>query len=255
MAKQSGLGDNLYIDGRNISGDTNQIGTIGSPLAVLDFTAIDKSAMERIGGKRDGTIEWTSFFNPGPDVGSGNAAHPTLSALPTADRIISYWRGTVVGQPAASMVAKQINYDGSRDDSGAFTFKVSAQGDGFGLEWGTQLTPGIRTDTAATNGPSVDDGAATNFGLQAYLHVFAFTGTDVTIKLQDSADNVSFADIAGAAFTQVTAAPSGVAQRIAISNAATVRRYVRAISVTTGGFTSCKFAVAYTRNLIAGVVF
>lgn len=94
---------------------------------------------------------------------------------------------------------------------------------------------------------------ATSFGLQAYLHVTAFTGTDVTMKLQDSADNATWTDLAGAAFTQVTAANQ--AQRLALSNTATVRRYLRASTVTTGGFTSVSFALAYNRNLAAGVAF
>ena len=36
-----------------------------------------------------------------------------------------------------------------------------------------------------------------SFGVQAYLQVFSFTGTDVTITIQDSADNSSFANITG----------------------------------------------------------
>lgn len=91
------------------------------------------------------------------------------------------------------------------------------------------------------------------FGAQAYLQVTAFTGTDVTITLQDSADNTTFTNIASGAFAQTTAPHT--TQRIALSNAATVRRYVRAITTTTGGFTSVTFGVMLNRNPIASVMF
>lgn len=242
MAKQSGLGDNCYVGGFNLSGDIGSIQTIGGSIGTFDVTGIDKSAHERIGGQRDGSIEFTSFFDDA--VG---ASHPVLSALPTTDVVVSYFRGTAIGSPAASMVSKQLNYDGTRSDSGEFTFKVSAQANGFGLEWGQQLTPGIRADSTATNGTSLDTGASLAFGAQAYLHVFATTGTSVTVKLQDSADNSSFADLSGAAFTAATGA---TAQRIAIGNTATVRRYLRA--TTTGTFTAATFSVVIVKNAIAG---
>jgi hypothetical protein len=239
MAKKSGLGDNLYVAGYDLSGDIGSLDNISCPMQLLETTSIDKSAFERIGGLRDGKLAYTAFF----DKQTGQA-HPRLSLLPTTDQIATYCRGTALGNPAVAINAKQLNYDATRAASGAFTFKVNAEANAYGLEWGEQLTAGKRTDAIAANGASIDYGAAQAgaYGLQAYLHVFAFTGTSVTVKLQDSADNGTFADIAGAAF----AAASGVtSQRIAVS-AVTVRRYVRA--VTTGTFSNAVFAVAVVRN-------
>lgn len=173
--------------------------------------------------------------------------------MPTTDQVLTYCRGTVLGNPAACLVAKQLNYDGTRTDSGEFTFAVNAAANGYGLEWASQLTAGLRTDTASTNGTGIDTAASAAFGAQAYLQVTAFTGTDCTVKIQDSADNVTFADIAGLGFTQITAGPAS--QRIATSNTATIRRYIRAVTVTTGGFTSITFSVAINKNPIAGVAF
>lgn len=247
MAKQSGLGDNFYISGYDVSGDIGSVSVSGGP-APIEVTGIDKSAPERIGGLRTGTMGWQAFFNPGTD-----RAHERLSTLPTADVICTYFRGTTLGNPAAAMVAKQINYDGNRGDSGEFTFQTEAQCNAFGVEWGRSLTAGIRTDTAATDGTSIDTAASASFGAQAYLQAMAFTGTDVTVKIQDSADNVSFADVAGLSFTQLTA--GNTAERLALANTATIRRYVRAVTVTTAGFTSLAFAVVIVKNEIAGVVF
>ncbi|MES9522466.1 hypothetical protein [Streptomyces capoamus] len=244
MAKTSGLGDALFLTGNDLSGDITAIGNVGGGPATLDVTSIDKSAMERIGGVRDGRLECTSWFDPA-------TSHPVLSALPTTDVQAMYCRGTTLGNPAANLVAKQVNYDGTRGNDGSFTFAVSLQGNAYGLEWGTLLTAGKRTDTAATNGTSVDlTTVSTSFGAQAHLQLFAFTGTDVTIKIQDSADNSTFADVTGLAFTAITGT-TPQAQRIATGSTATIRRYVRAITVTTGGFTSCTFAVSFTRNDVA----
>lgn len=235
--KQSGLGDNFYIDGINISNDLTQLTGISSPRTAAEWTGIDKLAMERVLLKRDGLMAGISQWNP-------TNAHIAFRSLPTTNRVISYFRGTGIGSPAASMMAKQINYDGSREEAGLFPFSFNAMEDSYGLEWGLQLTPGPRTDTVATNGSSLDGAAATSFGFQMWLHCFAFTGTSVTIKVQDSADNAAWADLASATFGAINAIG---AARVAVASPATVRRYTRV--VTTGTFSNAQFAVQFTRNL------
>lgn len=246
--KTSGLGDNLYVGGYNLSGDIGAIDSISSPRGVLDDTGIDKLAHERLLSTKDGEISFTSFFN----VDTAQE-HPVLSVLPTTDIGVMYMRGTTAGNPAAAMIGKQVGYDPTRGADGSLTFKVQALASGYGLEWGKQLTAGTRTDTTATQGASLDNAASSAFGLQAYLQVFGFTGTDVTIKLQDSADNASWADLTAGAFAQVTAGRQ--TQRLATANNATVRRYLRVTTTTSGGFTSAAFAVMVTRNPVAGVTF
>jgi len=247
--KTSGLGDQFFVDGNDISGDVGSIENISSPQKLLDVTGIDKSAYERIGGPRDGDMKWTTFFN----AATGKVLS-VLKTLPRTNRIATYCRGTTLGNPAASLLALQLNYDGKRGNGGEYTFTCEAQANGYGADWGIQLTPGMRTDTAATNGTGVDQTTvSTAFGWQAYLHHNALTGTDYTVKLQDSADNSTFTDIASGAFAQITAT-TPQAQRLAVGGTAVVRRYVRAITVTTGGFTSATFAVSFVRNT-AAVVF
>ena len=250
MAKQSGLGDALYIAGFNASGDIQQLGRIGGGPALLNMTGIDKSAYERKGGLRDGAFEMTTFFNTDPDV---DQTHEKLSALPRTDVLLTYCRGTTLGDPAASLVGKQVGYDPQRGDDGMLTFTVSAQANGYGTEWGRQLTAGVRTDTAATDGASIDTTASADFGGQAYLQVFDFDGTDATVKIQDSADDATFADVTGMAFTEITAGPTS--ERIAVANTDTIRRYVRVITETTGGFTTLSFAVNFIKNEVEEVVF
>lgn len=245
MTKQGGMGDRLFIAGYDYSGDIGSLGRVGGGPALQEVPGIDKSAQERIGLLRDGGIEFASWFDPATDM-----SHDRLSNLPTTDVHLMYCRGVAIGSEAACMVAKQPNYDGTRGEDGSFSFSVSAVANAYGLEWGKQLTAGKRTDTTATNGTSYDTGASAAFGAQAYLQVFAFTGTSVTVKVQDSADNSTFADVTGLTFTAATGITS---ERLATLNTATIRRYLRV--ATTGTFSNAVFAVAVNKNEVAGVKF
>jgi|SRR5215472_512737 len=244
--KTTGLGDNFYVGGNDVSGDISVLSKISGSQATLNVTAINVSAMERLGGKRDGAMDFTVYFNP-------TRAHPVFSALPTTDVQASYRRSTTVGAPAAEIFGRQIDYNPTRAADGSLTASVAVQGDGFGLEWGVQLTPGLRSDTAATNGPAVDTTQGLSFGAQAYLQVTAFTGTDVTVKIQDSADEVNWADVTGLTFAQTTGAQT--TQRIATLNTAMIRRFLRATTTTSGGFTTVTFAVTVVKNQVSGTVF
>ncbi len=259
MAKQSGLGMQMWIDGYTVGGDVQGVDKIGSPLETLDFTDITRRAFERQIGRRDGSIDFTAFFNPDA-IGTPPGIHTALKTLPLTDRIVTaaipISTALAIGDPAAALIVKQGNYDGTREASGAFTFKVATQANGYGLEWCQLVTAGQRSDTTATNGASLDLGtvptATVAFGLQAYLHVISFTGTSVTIKLQGSSDDGggdAFADITGGGFTVVSSAPQ--AQRIATSATASIERYIRV--VTTGTFSQCTFVVAVIRNTVATV--
>lgn len=244
MAKQSGLGDNLYVAGYDLSGDIGALDSINGGFDTIDETGIDKYAMERIKGLASGEIKYTAFFND-----AAGRAHPRLKLLPTADQLTTYCRGTTLGKPAASLNAKQINYDGKRTNKGELTFEVDAQSNSTTLEWGNQLTAGKRTDSTATNGTGVDFLAGSSFGIAAYLHVFAFTGTSVTVKIQESSDNAvgdAYADVVGGAFTAATGVTS---QRIQTATNLTVERWLRV--VTTGTFSNAVFSVNVIRYLTA----
>lgn len=242
MAKQSGLGDQLFIGGYDIGADVASIGSLSTSRETLPATGITKSAHERLFGKRDAMAEFVTYFNKATDQ-----QHLALRGLPRTDVQLMYLRGTALGGESFSMVGKQLNYDPSRGDDGALTFAVSAQSNAYGGDWGTQMTAGKRTDTTATNGSSVDFLAATAFGFQAYLQVFSFTGTSVTVTIEESSDNGvgdAWAAVTGGAFT---AATGRTTERIQSSSATlAVERYLRV--VTSGTFSSAVFAVSITKN-------
>ncbi len=243
MPKSSGLGDNLYVAGFDLSGDIGSLSRIGGSISTFDVTGIDKLAHERIGGQRDGSIEYSAFFND-----SANQAHAVLSLLPTTDQILTYCRGTLLGSNAACLVGKQINYDPDRSESGELKLKVQALANGFGLEWGNLLTAGKRTDVGPTTpGASLDNLVETLFSGQAYLQVFAFTGTDATITVRGASDSGFTTGLQDQCTFVVNSAPLA-ARSISIP---TVRRFLKINTSTTGGFTNLVFSVVFVRNLTA----
>jgi hypothetical protein len=389
--KQSGLGDNFYVNGYDLSGDLSSVDTISSPMSPIEVTALNQFAHQRVAGLRDGAISFTSFFDmtgttttpsvpattvpatstypwpvqvtviggtithitingvesyapvapavPGTEiavtnttgaivnvtisggtmsavfvggfqVGTGAGVYPVrpgqqiflvytvaptwtwasfgatytlpafgtiimtfsvaptwnwfvmagehtaLAIIPSADQVCTYNRGSLVGNPSCCMVSKQTDYNPTRDASANLTVKVDWMANGYGLEWGVQLTNGLRTDIAATTGPSYDQGGtALAFGCQAYLQIVEFVGTSCDILITHATTSggtyttlVDFATLVGGGnFTAVGA------YRVALSNTTTVNEFLKV--ATTGTFSYLTFAVTFVRNQFAGQQF
>lgn len=318
MAKQSGIGDNFYIGGFDLSGDVASLDKMSGPIDVLDVTAIKQAAHQRLYGLRGGAWSFTTLFEStagvvtpgfpasgtpvtstynfnvmvtitggtlsnvvinGSSVGTTagtytipplgtititytvaptwnwfalGAEHQALKTpIPSTDVIATYSRGIALGNPSACMVAKQLNYDPTRDASGMLTLKVDLQANAFGYEWGVSLTPGLRTDTVGTTGAFQDLGtpATTNFGAQAYLQIVDLVGTNVDVQIQHSTTS-------GGTYTTLIDFGSQTAIggfRQSVSNVTAVNEFIKV--VTSGTFTYVTFFVMFNRNQIAGVVF
>ena len=252
MAKQSGLGDRLFYNGYNLSNDIKAVTRIAAPSALLERTGIDKSAHERGYGLADGEISFDSYFND-----AAGKAHPVLRVAGSGV-LVTYFRGAALGSPAASLVAHKVNFAMPRSADGDLLQNVQAlAGSGYPLEWGKQLTAGPANATGAANTTGVDFGddiraTSSAFGLAAYLHVFAFTGTDATITIQESSDDASadaYAGVTGGAFTQITTGP--VTERIETSLTQTVEQYLRLAITTSAGFSNLDYAVMIIRYYTA----
>ena len=241
MAKLSGLGGNLWVDEFNLSNDIGAV-TVAGSVAPLDVTGIDSSGMERIGGLRDGTISMSNiFFND-----AAGASHTALKTLPTVDTIVSYLQGTTVGAGAASLIAKQVDFPSQRSEDGAFLFDMEAVANDLGVVWGHAGTPGQVTDTTTGNEAGVDNGGASSKGLRAFLHVTAFSGTDATVRLEESQNDGggdAYAAITGGAFTSIT---GGGAEAIITSTSLAVEQWIR-VSISTDNFSSMEWGVVVAR--------
>lgn len=249
MAKQSGIGANLYLAQYDLTGDVGSVQTIRGGRTPIDVTGIDKAAPERVLGLRDGEIGFAGWWNA-----SAGQIVDVLNDMPTTDLLSTVTIPTTVGAYAvgdlgASMVGKQIMFDQTRGQDGSLAVSSQIMANGYPVEYGALLTTGKQTFTGSANGTSldrhgIDFTTSTAFGAASYLHVFSFTGTSATFTVADSADNTTFAAITGLAHTAATAATS---ERLQTSTTATIRRYVR-VQVT-GTFTSCVAALVFVRYL------
>ena len=244
MAKSNGLGDLLFVSGVDISGDVGSIARCAQPSVVLDVTAINASGHERLLSHVDGALEFNSFFND-----ATSQEHLTLRGKNSGnDRVVTYFRGSAIGNVMAGMTAKQIDYATQRGADGSLSSDTQCLANNYGLDWGVQLTAGKRTDTTATNGASHDNAAATANGLAAYLHVFAFSGTSVTVAVQQSSDDGGGDPYAAIlTFTAATGVTSEAIRTASLTTA--VERYLRV--VTTGTFSNAVFAVGASRYINA----
>jgi hypothetical protein len=242
MPKASGIGDNFYAGAFNISGDINSLGAISAPLATLDVTDITQSAPERIAGLADGNISFTALWNSDADH-----AVDIFRDMSRADVQLSYFHTQVVGAPAASMVAKKLSFEPNRGADGDLKVGVTAQANGYGLEWGKQLTPGVFTSAVNFSGTGLDTAASAAFGGQLYVHIFGLTGTDAIVSVQHSND-----DGVGDAYAAVDSNSAGFTAtgvgsfRTQTGRTATVKRWVR-IRVT-GTFTNLVIAANFVKN-------
>ena len=244
MTVSSGLGAQLFVDQYDLSGDAGAVTRMAMPSGVLLFTNITMSAEARGYAHVDGALDFISYFN--------DATDQQLLALRAkgsgADRVASYLQGSVIGNMAFGLVAKQITFDGNRGTDGSLTFTTQCLANGYGSNFGEQLTAGKRTDTIATNGTSLNNGAATAFGLVVYVHLFSFSGTSVTIAVQQSSDNGGGDPFANILATSALNTPQAVVLRTATVTTA-VKQYLRV--VTTGTFSNAVFAVHASRYAYA----
>lgn len=190
-----------------------------------------------------GTITLTYSAAPTWSWVKLGAVHDALSTLPTTDVIASYFRGSTLGNPAACINGKQINYDPTRDNVGNLTLKCEVQSNKFGLEWGKMITAGLRTDTAATTGAAFDQVSGGTNGCQAYLQLVGFVGTSVDVTVTHCTTS------GGSYSTLVDFGTLTAIGAVRISANGTVNEFLKV--VTAGTFTYAKFAVAFMKNDVA----
>ncbi len=241
MSKISGLGAGLIVDGIDISNGTASLDTIASPKGLLPATGIDKSAQERLEGLLSGSMSTQVYFDP---VG----VHLAVKDLPSTDVVVSVALPRGIGNMTAEMLAKQVNYGLNRTEDGGLTGPVGFESTGgVGIAYGVQLSTYLEDFTGAADTPSLDlTGASTGGTLT--VQCTEFTGTNVTIDLEESSDDGAgdaFAAVAGSTLTFTAVG----GQRVDLPAATTVERYV--LAAVAGTFTTCTLLISYSVGVLA----
>jgi hypothetical protein len=214
-------------------------------MATLDKTAINQRGMARLPGLNDGGLDFQSWFDP-----AAGFSQDALETLPTTDRVASWLFGVTLGDPTANLVAKQIGYDPTRAQDGSLSLTTSLLANQHGLDFGRNLTAdgtdGIASQSSAGSLTGYNDSAAasTNFGLTMFVHLLSFTGTSITVTLQDSDYDGTdpYATVTGATTGALT---TPQALRVRTSATENVKEWLRV--TTTGTFSAATFVVSYVR--------
>lgn len=232
MAFVHGKGAAVLVDEFDLSAFLNTFD--GAATAdTAEVTTFGSSAKSYVAGTKDATISLGGFFD-----GSVGAVDEVLQAALGSSALISLAPAGVatIGNRCSLADCLATSYAVSATVGDAVSVTAEAQVTG-GMLPGVVLASLIaRTATGQT--ASVDNGASTSNGAKAFLHITAFNGTNVTVKVQESPDNSTWADMI--TFTQATAvgSQSGTAS-------STIDRYLRV--AITGTFTSVTFAVTIAR--------
>mgnify|MGYP001573032664 FL=1 len=99
------------------------------------------------------------------------------------------------------------------------------------------------TATATATCTGVDTLGYNSAAVALEVGVVSGTSPTLDVKIQDSADNSTFADVTGLTFTQVTATGNSQILRVDGLNTSTRRRYLRAVGTIAGTTPSFAFGV------------
>ena len=237
MAKQTGLNSRLYVEGNDLSGDANGF-SISETLENYDVTTLDSPAVKRITGRTDATVGVNAFFDAASTHISA-VATANSGTLPEVDQEVLIPFGSSIGSACAGFVAKQSDYTTSGATGSPLTVSVNYTINAVSPMMGKMLTAHDDTFSSASSNDSLDNTSSTASGGSAMLQVFSLGSGTVDVKIEDSANDSTWADL-----VSFTSASGSTSERVIISG--TIRRYVRV--TTSGTFTDAKIACAIVRD-------
>lgn len=244
----------FYADGYDLSGYSRQVGPLVWEYEEADLTA-------GLGDAARGRLPANCMINIGGYNGNLDNTASGLHAVavsPGVSRVVmAPWgirAAPAAGDPVFCGRFQQAGYQ-AQEDGGAMTVTIPWDGwdaanlIAFDKPWGVLLHANSAA-TAANTGTGVDDyGAATALGGYLVYQIFSMNAAGtVTISVDDSADNSSFAALSGASSGAIGYASTPTAGIVAIGTGATVRQYLRWQIALAGGATTCTFASAFIRE-------
>jgi len=235
----------VWLDGKSADCTLNEI-NMEREIEEAEVTTLCSTIKDYVPGLSEVTVEMEGFFDT-------NTLSPALTLEAwmnerlgvTFPFVFAPEGGGQVGDPMYFMngFLQTYSVEATVDEAVSMEAEFRATG---GLSRGLVVQP-LTTQTATdTDGITfLDGGAATTAGGSAVLSVAAASGTlpTLAVKLQHSADNITYADLTGGAFTSQTTINGEI-----ISFTGTVNRYVRAVWTIGGTLPSFTFNVAVRRN-------
>ncbi len=233
---------NVFIDEFDFSTYFNDV-SASTTVDTAESSAFGTSAKTYVVGHRDGTVSLSGMFegtaSTGTDEFFDNALGNATKAL-----VIVAPEGHSNGAGAIMLEADNTSYEVSSAIADIVQASAEFQSTE-AVEHGKVLSTGS-TVTATGNGTAVDNGASTANGGAGFLSVPVNTRNgNITVKIQHSADNSTFADLV--TFTVVSSTTT-TSQRIEVADGTTVNRYLRVNYTVAGSTGSATPVVAFTRR-------
>jgi hypothetical protein len=228
----------IQVDAVDLSGDSRQLGQIGSQYEMAPVEGWSDGVKYFTFGQAEHLFSgYQAVFNNTANTGS----HTELSGI--EEYIISVELGIraapALGDPAFLSSFEQINYmmEGTEAVLVSMDGVKSVTDMDHERVWGVVLE-NATSRSATLTGSSVDNGASSANGALAHLHVTVSSGGTWAFKIQDSANDSDWADL-------ITFSADGSAVAAERGDVAgTVDQYLRAVYTRTSGSVSAWCVIA-----------
>lgn len=237
-----------FAHGKNVSIFINQYDfstyfndvSASSMVETAEVSAFGSNAKEYIVGLTDGTVSLSGMFD-GSTTGTDTVFSSVLGSS-TKQNVIVAPSGHSNGATAIVLEADDTSYEVSGAVADVVQTSAEFQSSD-GVEHGKILSSGSAI-TATGNGTSVDNAASSANGGVGFVSVPTNTRNgNITVKVQQSADNSTFTDLI--TFT-VVSSTTKTFQRVEVTG--TVARYLRVNYTVAGSTGSATPVVAFARR-------
>jgi hypothetical protein len=230
---------NVFINEFDFSTYFNDVSAT-STVETSEVSAFGSSAKEYIVGLLDGTVSLSGMFD-GTATGT-DVVFSTVLGSTTKQNVIVAPSGHSNGATAIVLEADDTSYEVSGAVADVVQTSAEFQSSD-GVEHGKILSSGAAI-SATGNGTSVDNALSSANGGVGFVSVPTNTRNgNITVKVQQSADNSTFTDLI--TFTVVTSTQKTF-QRVEV--AGTVARYLRVNYTVAGSTGSATPVVAFARR-------
>lgn len=235
-----GKGVAVLVDEYDFSSYFNDM-TATSSVDTAETSTFGTSAKSYVTGHQDGTVSLSGYFESTASVGTDQYFASKLAGA-TKQKVIVMPGGHSNGARAVLIESDTTSYEVSSPIADVVGASAEFQASD-GVEHGVVLSSGSAI-SATGNGTSVDNGVATTNGGVGFLSVPTNTRNgNITVKIQSSADNSTFAD--AITFTVVSSA-TATSQKVEVTG--TVARYLRVSYTVAGSTGSATPTVAFARR-------
>jgi hypothetical protein len=222
--------------------------TTSAMAEAVDTTTFGSANKTYAVGLKDGTVAFEGLWSGALDTEGADAVLHSAIASTTKKVITVATEGAAIGRRCKLVNTDETSYEIKTAVADMVTISAQAQASGTkgGIDGGVLLAANQVLASTATNA-SVDNAAASTNGGVGHLNVTANTRNGaITVKVQHSANNSTWADLFS--FTATTSTTT-TAERVEVAAGTSVNRYVRAnVSAFAGSSGSATITVGFARR-------